>query len=404
MLRRRSRDESAPRFIDPLRLAPEAERKLMADLWDQAGGYEGRERRQDERHPCDHRVELIVQMQHPGGTTPVRYLVRPRDVSTTGIGFLHGGFVYEGTRCRTILIMPDGAPLLRDGQAVRCRHVRGHVHEVGLLFDNTIDPAPFIGEARGDVQAGAEGLKPVESDSEALPQLAGHVLYVDDSKDSRALLEYVLAGSGISQHFSAAGAEALQVASSVRLDLILTEVNLPDMTGLELIQALRGEGCTAPAVAVTGDEAGPVGDTDAAGAYAEWILKPLGPEAVLPLLGRYLASTAAPAAEPLAPMHSEQWEQERMRPLILDFLRRLGPQIVQMTAALETPDGYKQLLRPALDIKSSAMGFGYPRLGEVAARLHQSAVAGTPPEPLREQLAELSKLHQAACLAVEIKP
>ena len=390
-----------PRFIDPLRLSPEVEQKLLADLWEQAEGYAGDERRQEPRYPCDERVELIVEMRHPGSSEPVRYLVRPRDISRGGVGFLHGGFVYEGTCCRTILLTAAGEPLVRDGQAVRCRHVRGHVHEVGLRFEKVIDPERFVAsrDAQAEEPAASEAV-----DSQALPGLSGRVMYVDASADSRALFEYVVGDSGITRHVVSDAIEALQHAGSVTFDLVLTEVALPEMTGLELVQALREAGCQAPVVAMTAEEVGSAKACGFDNGFAEYLFKPLSAEVLLPTLARYLGGEQRRPHEPLPPLSSQKWQEVRLRPLILDFLRRLGPQLDEMELALQEGGPPKRLSRPALELKAAALGYGYPLIGAAAAELHKgvSATGSGAPAELRQHVEKLRALHQAACMAPEI--
>lgn len=70
-----------------------------------------------------------------------------------------------------------------------------------------------------------------------------HVLLVDDSSFSRNYIKRVLNNIGI-EHVSCAtnGVEALQMFHEHFFDLVVTDYNMPEMDGVELIQAIRGEG------------------------------------------------------------------------------------------------------------------------------------------------------------------
>jgi len=83
------------------------------------------------------RARVIVQIRSEGGT-PVLYLSRPRNISRSGMAFLHGGYLHDGTRVVCKLKI-SGKQLCLDGKVVRCRFVSANIHEVGVAFDRRID-------------------------------------------------------------------------------------------------------------------------------------------------------------------------------------------------------------------------------------------------------------------------
>ena len=130
-------------YIDSLRLSEDDEVEILADLARETTSRHGRDRRRESRVPYQRRAGLMVQMHHPGGTV-ANYLVRVRDLSTEGIGFLHGSFVYSGTRCAVALLANDKRTIRVDGAVVRCAHVRKHIHQIGLHFDAPIRLRDFV--------------------------------------------------------------------------------------------------------------------------------------------------------------------------------------------------------------------------------------------------------------------
>lgn len=81
-------------------------------------------------------------------------------------------------------------------------------------------------------------------------------LIVDDSSVMRKIVERVLrqAGIPISVVFEAAsGAEGLEVLKQKHVDLILTDINMPLMDGLEFLRQLRSQGLAdgVPVVMIT---------------------------------------------------------------------------------------------------------------------------------------------------------
>ena len=70
-------------------------------------------------------------------------------------------------------------------------------------------------------------------------------LVVDDSMLIRYTVCCFLERRGFAVEFAADGAEALEVLARVRPDLIVTDLQMPKMSGMELISALKGKTETA---------------------------------------------------------------------------------------------------------------------------------------------------------------
>jgi two-component system chemotaxis response regulator CheY len=68
------------------------------------------------------------------------------------------------------------------------------------------------------------------------------VLIVDDSSVMRKIVERALRQAGIEQlevREAASGTDALAVLATAEVDLILSDINMPSMDGLELLRQLR---------------------------------------------------------------------------------------------------------------------------------------------------------------------
>ena len=73
------------------------------------------------------------------------------------------------------------------------------------------------------------------------------VLIIDDHADTRDLLRELLELEGFTVLLAASGAEALATAAAVRPCLVVLDLGLPDIDGLELVLKLRAEPNTANA-------------------------------------------------------------------------------------------------------------------------------------------------------------
>lgn len=78
------------------------------------------------------------------------------------------------------------------------------------------------------------------------------ILIVDDQSDIRHFLaHYCLEPLGYRIMTASNGEKGLQAALEHRPDLILLDMNMPRMTGIEMLPALRGQGCEAPVIFMT---------------------------------------------------------------------------------------------------------------------------------------------------------
>jgi two-component system chemotaxis response regulator CheY len=111
-----------------------------------------------------------------------------------------------------------------------------------------------------------------------------HILVVDDSKIMREMLMACLRGlEGVSFDQAASGLEAIEQISLRRFDLVLLDLNMPDIGGIEVVEFIRGQdrlrGLPIVVVTTRGDEAS---RERALGAGASrFITKPFTPETIL---------------------------------------------------------------------------------------------------------------------------
>ena len=80
-----------------------------------------------------------------------------------------------------------------------------------------------------------------------------HVLVAEDDRDIGELIGRYLHKAGWTSHLATSGADALAYARSEKVDLVILDIMLPGMTGLDVCRALRSDRTTAaiPIIMVT---------------------------------------------------------------------------------------------------------------------------------------------------------
>jgi CheY-like chemotaxis protein len=103
------------------------------------------------------------------------------------------------------------------------------------------------GGSRFTVELDLETAERAAIDHRVVEQVIGYegsrrsVLVVDNDAISRQLLARLLGAVGIATLEASGGEEALHIAAAQRIDLIVTDLAMPGMTGLELAQKLRAD-------------------------------------------------------------------------------------------------------------------------------------------------------------------
>jgi len=120
------------------------------------------------------------------------------------------------------------------------------------------------------------------------------VLIVEDSKASREFIAATVeAIPGLEAVQTASGFEALKLLPRHRFELIITDINMPDINGLELINFVKKNPNyrDVPLFVITTEGREQDRERGLALGAAEYLVKPFTPESLEALVRRYLRLT-----------------------------------------------------------------------------------------------------------------
>jgi len=120
------------------------------------------------------------------------------------------------------------------------------------------------------------------------------ILVIDDEADMRLLLEYSLISAGHQVITAIEGEDGVGQCRGQRVDMVITDLFMPNQEGLETIAELRKEFPALPIIAISGDVSAKavLAVAQRIGAAAT-LRKPFSPDQLLATVSRVLRETLA---------------------------------------------------------------------------------------------------------------
>ena len=206
-------------------------------------------------------------------------------------------------------------------------------------------------------------------------QLQGRILLVEDSVDNQQLVSMYVEKTGASLTITENGREGVDTALASKYDLILMDMQMPVMDGVEATATLRKYGYTRPIVSLTANAM--LSDRKKcmdAGAD-DYLLKPVDLKKFYDVLNKYLPqsehirSSVPETAADGGDMHADFTSSPRYLAIVSRFLEQL-PQFVQELSDAARNRDWSQLEAKSHDLKGMGGAVGYPEITAVAARMN----------------------------------
>jgi signal transduction histidine kinase/CheY-like chemotaxis protein len=201
----------------------------------------------------------------------------------------------------------------------------------------------------------------VTDSANTVPVLSGRVLVAEDNPDNQQLIALYLENAGIEVTIAQNGKCAVELALAGDFDLVLMDMQMPVMDGVEATRLLRTTGYGRPILALTANATAGSQEVSRDAGCDGFLTKPIVREQFYRALSGYLARTGT--VEPFRLTDNAEYLT-----LVQGFVRSLPERFTHMQTMVEQMQ-WEQLGAVAHQLKGSAGGLGHPELGETAAKI-----------------------------------
>ena len=118
-----------------------------------------------------------------------------------------------------------------------------------------------------------------------------NILTVDDTATMRQMISFTLSSVGHQVAQAGDGQEALTLARGQRFDLVIADVNMPNMDGIALVRALRAmpDFRFTPILMLTTESQETKRQEGKSAGATGWIVKPFNPEQLISVVQKVLS-------------------------------------------------------------------------------------------------------------------
>ena len=213
--------------------------------------------------------------------------------------------------------------------------------------------------------------------------LAGvHILLAEDGPDNQRLICIILGRAGANVQVAANGRIAVDRATAKLFDIILMDMQMPEMDGYEATRRLRGLGHTEPIIALTANAMSSDRDRCLAAGCDEFLTKPINHNLLIRTIAKHVAGKTGTADTrtatdqmPARDEHrivSQYADDPAMTEALEEFLGGLPEHIEFMRVSLAARC-HEKLRRRGHQLKGAGGSYGYPQLSEAAKELETAA-------------------------------
>jgi len=214
----------------------------------------------------------------------------------------------------------------------------------------------------------------VEAEMPMATKLSGKVLLAEDNENNQRLLSLFLNKMGLQVTPAENGAVAVMLALNNPFDLILMDMQMPVLSGVDAVRQLRANGYSQTIIALTANATNEDRRLCLDAGCQDFLTKPVTRERLYLMLAKYLGSettttTSKDTLEPLVSTLLSELEPDFIE-IVTQFVARLPGQIATIDAAFYANDWVK-FGEAVHNLKGMGGGFGFPQLTRDAAEIEK---------------------------------
>ena len=200
--------------------------------------------------------------------------------------------------------------------------------------------------------------------------LAGSILLAEDSPDNQELIAMYIRKTGATLSIAEDGRQAVEMCKDNKFDLILMDMQMPVMDGLQAIIMLRANGYTGPMVSLTANAMMSDREKCLAAGADDYLVKPINLQRFYEVLNTYLAaSNKNDNSESVQDAKTAFLNNPKYKELVKRFLLDLPQMVEKITEAIRAQD-WVEVRAMSHNLKGLGGALGYPQITEVAGEIN----------------------------------